>query len=400
MTSMNEAKELVIKAGKKLVRSGLIARTWGNVSCRVSEDYFVITPSGRDYLSLVPDDIVPVKISDLSYSGKVKPSSEKGIHGEVYKFYPEVNFVIHTHQDYASVLSAAGLSFIPVPEGYSVLEGKVICAPYALPSTKSLSRNVGKSLSTSSAKAMILKYHGALCFGKDETETFTVASELEDACKEYIINKYMQVSDNDSFHVKEMNEFILSLHQKLNSPIPHSSEVVTYASSERTKDGFVLYPEDGVEQKVKTDQLNPSLPEEAAIYNSIFKKHKHINYIFHKKTPETLAISCSTLQLKPLLDDFAQIVGTSAKIIDNQPETITAALKKASAVFIHSRGALCTGKNKDDALAVGMVTEKSCKAYLGASLFGKPKPIHPLECYLMRFIYLNKYSKQAEKSSF
>ena len=63
------AKELVIKAGKEVVASGLIARTWGNISCRVSDTQFVITPSGRPYEGLTPEEIVLVNIADLSYDG-------------------------------------------------------------------------------------------------------------------------------------------------------------------------------------------------------------------------------------------------------------------------------------------------------------------------------------------
>ena len=51
------AKQKVIEAGKLLVEEGLIQRTWGNVSCRVSDTQFVITPSGMDYLSLSPEKI-------------------------------------------------------------------------------------------------------------------------------------------------------------------------------------------------------------------------------------------------------------------------------------------------------------------------------------------------------
>ena len=72
-----QAKELVVRAGKQLVESGLIARTWGNVSCRVSDTQFVITPSGRAYETLTPEEIVLVNIADLSYDGDVKPSSPR-----------------------------------------------------------------------------------------------------------------------------------------------------------------------------------------------------------------------------------------------------------------------------------------------------------------------------------
>lgn len=72
-----QAKKEVIAAGLRLVEKGLIARTWGNVSCRVDENSFVITPSGKPYEGLTPDDIVEVKIDTLSYEGNVKPSSER-----------------------------------------------------------------------------------------------------------------------------------------------------------------------------------------------------------------------------------------------------------------------------------------------------------------------------------
>ena len=104
-----QAKELVIKAGKELIESGLIARTWGNISCRISDTQFVITPSGRAYETLTPEEIVLVNIEDLEYEGEIKPSSEKGIHAACYKLRPEINFVIHTHQVNASIVSTLGM---------------------------------------------------------------------------------------------------------------------------------------------------------------------------------------------------------------------------------------------------------------------------------------------------
>ena len=68
-----QAKKEVIAAGLRLVETGLIARTWGNVSCRVDENSFVITPSGKPYDGLTPDDIVEVKIDTLSYEGSPPP---------------------------------------------------------------------------------------------------------------------------------------------------------------------------------------------------------------------------------------------------------------------------------------------------------------------------------------
>jgi len=58
--NVNESREKVILAGRELVRTDLITRTWGNISTRISENEFLITPSGRDYMSLTEDDIVKI----------------------------------------------------------------------------------------------------------------------------------------------------------------------------------------------------------------------------------------------------------------------------------------------------------------------------------------------------
>ena len=64
---LEEARRLVIRAGLELLQSGLIARTWGNISARISDTQFVITPSGRAYEDLTPDQIVITNIADGSY---------------------------------------------------------------------------------------------------------------------------------------------------------------------------------------------------------------------------------------------------------------------------------------------------------------------------------------------
>lgn len=394
--NVNAAKKLVVKAGIRLVESGLIARTWGNVSCRIDEYSFVITPSGRDYLSLTADEIVTVKISDCSYNGDIKPSSEKGVHAEVYKLYSEANFVIHTHQENASVISACNLNSIKLENSHDYLGDEIICASYSLPGTKKLRNNVSTALSQSKGKAVIMKNHGALCYGKDYEETFMVASELEKTCQGFIINQYLKLSGRDSFDVNEMNSYALP---PLKKPVVIAADSVpnTFFNSKRTDNGFVLYNEDCREIEVQLNKTNSFLPEETGIHNAIYNKYNNINYIVHSITPEIKALSNSGIQLKPLLDDFTQIGGTLAKNVEFDTSKILTALKNSSVVIIRNSGALCCGNTKDDAIAVSMVTQKATKALIGASLFGKITPINPLECILMRFVYLKKYSKQKYK---
>ncbi len=168
-----EARELIISAVHRLTEAGLVARTWGNVSARVSEEQFVITPSGLGYEHMQPEDLGLVNISDLSYEGERKPSSEKGIHADAYRLRPEVNFVIHTHQDKASVYGIRGWAL----SGFSdpVLGKRVPCAAYGLPSTDKLRQAVADQLSSNpSAQAILMRGHGALYWRKAAAMLATV----------------------------------------------------------------------------------------------------------------------------------------------------------------------------------------------------------------------------------
>jgi Ribulose-5-phosphate 4-epimerase and related epimerases and aldolases len=336
-----EMKELVVQAGIELVKSGLIARTWGNVSCRADEDIFVITPSGRDYLSLTAKDIVEVKLSDLSYEGPVKPSSEKGIHAEVYRAYPEINFVIHTHQEYASAISAAGMDSIPVSVETESFSGKILCAQYALPGTKALRKNVAEALRKTTSHAVIMKNHGTICYGRDYESTFQTAHQLEELCREFISRK------------KKTDPIHQAAYHAAGGPLTNIS-------------------------------LQSVLDEKGGCLR--------IN-----SDPDVISYSRSDQPLSPFLDDFAQIVGLKAKLAENDKSSILKALEHSSAVFVKGSGAICWGKNESDAEAVSMILRKNCIAYFTASLFGRPKPIKALECVLMRFVYLKKYSRLSEK---
>ena len=85
------------------METGLVQGTWGNLSIRLDDKYMLVTPSGLDYTRLTPADMVKVNISTLAYEGSLKPTSEKGLHAEVYKQRPDAGAVIHTHSKYCCV---------------------------------------------------------------------------------------------------------------------------------------------------------------------------------------------------------------------------------------------------------------------------------------------------------
>jgi len=387
-----EARQKVVDAGIRLVKSGLIARTWGNVSCRISDTHFVISPSGRDYLTLTPEEIVTVGIADLSYSGEIKPSSEKGVHAEIYKYSPDYNFIIHTHQENASVISALGLDSIRVDSAFELLGSKVICASYGLPGTKKLRVGIADALAGNKGHGIIMRNHGAVCFGRDETEAFQAASDLENACSQFVEEKYLARTGEKSFDADKMRQYALT--QIAREQTAAADVVLPYCSSERTADGFMLHGCDDGTVAVKLGQLGGNLPEEAVVHNEIYRSNARINYIIHTDAPDVMTVSRANITLYPLVDDFAQIVGTKVKTVLPDPVRIASALKNTSAVLISNNGALCCGASQGDAEAVRMIMHKNCKARICGILFGTVKPISSFDSKLMRFVYLKKYSKQ------
>lgn len=336
-----DKKAIIIEAGKRLLESGLIARTWGNVSYRLDNESFLITPSGRDYLTITPEEIVTVKISDLSYEGSIKPSSEKGVHANVYSLFSDMNFVVHTHQVNASAISATGLKILPVGDGYNTLSQSVQIADYALPGTKKLMANVAIALKASTGQAVIMQNHGALCFGKSFEEAFETAEALERVSQDYLYATYQKLSGSKDCEDLKLSHFAISRYFKLNSKLAEASEPIDL-----------------------TNQLT-----------YVDKKYRIL-----LQTPETIALATYGIPLKPMLDDYAQIAGYDV-------------------VFEQNLGAYCYGTSISEAEAVSLVTQKNAKAFIAAALLDHVKPINTFESMLMRFVYKTKYSKQQKKEA-
>lgn len=403
-----EAKELVIRAGKELLAEGIIVRTWGNISCRVSDTQFVITPSGRAYENLTPDEIVLVNIEDCSYEGDIKPSSEKGIHAAAYKLRPEVNFVIHTHQKEASVIGALGFDINSVSKKSAEVVGNdVPLASYGLPGTGKLREGVIAAIKRTDSKAVLMAHHGALCMGVDYDEASRVASELEVICEACLRKKYNEVTGKVAENLSSIADYIGEKYADAKI-----ANAVRYdvCNSERDGSVFNITSVNGEGKitriDIKTGELvaGNDYPNSAELHRMIYKKRKDVNYIIHNTSSEVMAVSAKGKTMKPLLDDFAQLCGATVRHAFFNPNStlksakkVVKALKGRNTVVLDNNGALCVAGSEYDATAVEHVMEKGCKTQVGADLFGTAKPINPIETRLMRFIYLKKYSKQASK---
>ncbi|MDN5559077.1 MAG: class II aldolase/adducin family protein [Ruaniaceae bacterium] len=386
-----EARNAVVAAGKRLVEIGLIARTWGNVSARISDTHFVITPSGREYLSLTPEEIVPVAIADRSHTGPIKPSGERGVHAEIYRAHPHVNFVIHTHQEMASIVASTSTDSIPAGERYPELGERVLCSDYALPSTKAIRENVAKAARASTGNAIIMKNHGAVVYGEDSEQAFAAAESLEVLCRETIRARFLGGTsigsgDDDAMRRRALSRIVPPGHES------HLAFAWPHHSSERTPGGFVLHTEDG-ELPVPFAQLAGTLSPEAHLHREIYLAQPKISHVEYVADPDVVGVSTAHVKLRPLIDDFAQIVGPTVKTA-TAPREVAKALKSASAVLLASSGAYCVGGSRSDADAVRMILVKNCRALLYGAFLGELTPISPLDSILMRVVYLKSYSQQ------
>lgn len=173
-----------LKQVKSFLETGLIARTWGNVSARISDTQFVITPSGRAYDTLTPDEVVVVNIDDCSHEGDIKPSSEKGIHADAYKHHPLVNFVIHTHQKAATIVSITGMEIKNVYNEFKpVLGDYVPVAEYAMSTTNPLRKKVEKCMMMNLPVVHLCLCIMVFCLGESFDQAFEVAGALEKCCE-------------------------------------------------------------------------------------------------------------------------------------------------------------------------------------------------------------------------
>jgi L-fuculose-phosphate aldolase len=191
---LSAVREEVCAAGHRLVREGLVARSWGNISVRVSQDVMAITPSGIRYEEMKPEHIVMVNIADGSYEGKIKPSGERKLHLAVYRARPEIAAVIHTHQANASVCAAARIEVPVVSQRDRDILGadSISCGAYGLPGTGKLMKATAAALGQ--GLCALMANHGAVCIGKNIDGAFDVSMALERACGEWIAACFTRVT--------------------------------------------------------------------------------------------------------------------------------------------------------------------------------------------------------------
>jgi L-fuculose-phosphate aldolase len=185
--SVNIKKKELIDICKQIVEKNLVAGTWGNVSCKIDENFIIITPSAISYDKLDEESISIVDRKTFEFIGK-KPSTELNLHLAIYQNRNDINAVIHTHSLYASIFAATHKNLKPMLEEIAQICGPAVkCTKYAIAGSELLVKNTIPLLQD--ANAAFLANHGAIACGRTLKEALTCAIILEKGCKIYCKSK-------------------------------------------------------------------------------------------------------------------------------------------------------------------------------------------------------------------
>ena len=355
MSNMDKRRE-IIDTGIGLLEEKLVARTWGNISARIDADNYLITPSGLDYTSMREEDIVSVNIKTGEYTGINRPSGEKGVHSAAYEVFDDVNFVVHTHQTYATAVSLAGFDSLEATAGsptgsesfetsagspagsdsFDITEeeieklGGIALAEYGLPGTKEIT-NACKSALLTGAHTVLMIHHGVLVLGKDKEEAMKRVKLLESICER---NVKRVIKDNT------LNNYLKALNT-----CPEDNSSYRYC-------------------EVLTDKA-------------------------------LIALSNSETEIFSQLDDVSQMIGTKIVTVDS----LDKALKLSdNAVLIKGVGALIKAENKDDLEALKVLMNKMAIVKLYTKAKNVKAEISIEESDFMHYDYVNRYSLQNNKN--
>lgn len=193
---LEHLKEEVFQANLELPKHGLVKFTWGNASA-IDQDrgLFVIKPSGVDYETMKPSDMVVVDLNGNVVEGDMNPSSDTMTHAVLYRHYPEIGGIVHTHSTWATIWAQAGLDVqamgtthadtfygaIPcarfltqeeIDRGYEAATGQVIIETFE-----------ERALDVLAVPGVLLRGHGPFTWGKDVKAAVVNSVVLDEVSK-------------------------------------------------------------------------------------------------------------------------------------------------------------------------------------------------------------------------
>ena len=175
---LKEERELVVKYGYRMLHSGLVKGSGGNISlCNAEKSLIAITPTGIFYDDMKPSDVVVLDMEGQHVDGDKLPSSEIAFHVGLLNLRPDIHSVVHTHSLNATTVACLGWELPPVHYLIGHAGASVPVAPYATYGSKELSENILATMG--SGNAVLMANHGVVAVGGSLDSAFTTAEMVE-----------------------------------------------------------------------------------------------------------------------------------------------------------------------------------------------------------------------------
>jgi L-ribulose-5-phosphate 4-epimerase len=188
---LESLKKQVLEANLLLPKYGLVTFTWGNVSgIDRASGLVAIKPSGVSYEKMTEDDIVIVDLDGNVIEGKLKPSSDTPTHVELYKAFPHIGGIVHTHSRWATIFAQAGRSIEPTGTTQAdYFYGAIPCTRLMTPTeiAGNYEQETGKviiesftNMDPDTIPAVLVQSHGPFCWGYTPEKAVEMAVVLEE----------------------------------------------------------------------------------------------------------------------------------------------------------------------------------------------------------------------------
>ena len=219
---IKQLKERVCNANLTLKKSNLITLTWGNVSAKDEESgLIIIKPSGVSYDTMKPEDMVVVDLDGNTVEGTYRPSSDLPTHLYLYKQFPSLGGIVHTHSTFATAFAQSGREIV----AYGTTHADAFYG--SIPCTRDLTKaeiseayewNTGKVIAEAvrdfiAVPGIIVKNHGVFTWGETPEKAVENAITLEEVAKMAFLTEQLN-SDTQRIDQHLLDKHYLRKHGK------------------------------------------------------------------------------------------------------------------------------------------------------------------------------------------
>jgi len=223
-----QLREDICKIARMMYDKDLISGPAGNISARLDENTFLLTPSMPFKQFMTPDQLITVDLDgnkcgiETEANKNLKPTSEVPMHLEAYKARPDVQGIVHAHPAHVVALTSAGKPFRSEVQTEAMLFlGDVAVADYATPTTDALGTTVAAK--AKDHNCIILPHHGCVVLGKTVWTAYADLETLEFAAK---VNYLVYSMGGDKPIAHEFKKEILQVRAKYGMDMPSDANLL------------------------------------------------------------------------------------------------------------------------------------------------------------------------------